>query len=341
MTNQWKTAVLAAALALTFGAEAAAPKTDLMGYTAGADVISVPVTDGRIDVVSGVVYRQIKSARRVDQLLMTVLQPRTNGLKPAIVYFPGGGFSSADHEKFIEMRMALAKAGFVVAAVQYRVVPTKFPALIEDAKGAVRYLKAHAAEYGIDPERIGVLGDSAGGYVAEMMAATNGEKGWDTGDWLNVSSDIAAAVSFYGISDLTTIGEGLNQDKVHSSPAVTEALLVNGAAFGNFAGAPITADKTKAMAASPLGHVDGTEPPVLLMHGSADTLVSPMQSKHFYDALKAKKTDVSYVLVEGAHHGDDPWFQKPVIDRVVTWFKAKLGEEKPVAGKTADKGANL
>ena len=177
MTNRWKTAVLAAALAVACGAEATAPKTDLMGYTAGADVISVPVTDGRIDVVSGVVYRQIKSARRVDQLLMTVLQPRTNGLKPAVVYFPGGGFSSADHEKFIEMRMALAKAGFVVAAVQYRVVPTKFPALIEDAKGAVRYLKAHAAEYGIDPERIGVLGDSAGGYVAEMMAATNGEKG--------------------------------------------------------------------------------------------------------------------------------------------------------------------
>ena len=80
---------------------------------------------------------------------------------------------------------------------------------------------------------------------------------------------------------------------------------------------------------------------MLLMHGSADTLVSPMQSKHFYDALKAKKTDVSYVLVEGAHHGDDPWFQKPVIDRVVTWFKAKLGGEKPVVGKTADKGGNL
>ena len=78
------TASLAAAVAGAFGAEAA-PKTDLMGYTAGADVISVPVTDGRIDVVSGVVYRQIKSARRVDQLLLTVLQPRTNGLKPAVV----------------------------------------------------------------------------------------------------------------------------------------------------------------------------------------------------------------------------------------------------------------
>ena len=332
---------VAAAVAMT--AAGAADNAKLMGYASGAEVISVPVKTGRIDVISGIVYRQIKMPRRIDQLKMTVLQPRTTGMKPAIIYFPGGGFSSADHEKFIEMRMALAKAGFVVAAAEYRVVPTKFPALIEDAKGAVRFLKAHAAEYGVDPDRIGVLGDSAGGYVAEMMSATNGEKGWDTGDWLDVTSDIAAAVSFYGISDMTTIGEGLGQDEVHASPAVTEALIVNGPAFGKFPGASIHADRTKAMNASPLGHVDGSEPPTLLMHGSDDTLVSPMQSKHFYEALKAKKVDVSYVLVKGAHHGDDPWYQAPVIERVVTWFKVKLGSEKPVGNTQAkaDKGANL
>ncbi len=341
MKMTMKLAALAASMAVTVGAAAASGDAKLMGYAKGADVISVPVTTGRIDTISGIVYSQIKMPRRVDQLLMTVLQPRTTGMKPAIVYFPGGGFSSADHEKFIEMRMALAKAGFVVAAVQYRVVPSKFPALLEDGKSAVRFLKAHAAEYGVDPDRIAVLGDSAGGYLAEMMAATNGEKNWDKGDWLNVNSDIAAAVSFYGISDLTTIGEGLNQDKVHSSPAVTEALLVNGPAFGKFPGASIQADKKKAMNASPMGHVDGSEPPILLMHGSDDTLVSPMQSKHFYEALKAKKVDVDYVLVKGAHHGDDPWYQPEVIERVVTWFKAKLGSEKPVKGARIDKSANL
>ena len=313
----------------------------LMGYVPGADVVSVAVTTGRIDTISGIVYRQIKMPRRIDQLLMTVLQPRTSGLKPAVIYFPGGGFTSADHEKFIELRMALARAGFVVAAAQYRVVPTKFPALLEDAKAAVRYLRAHAAEYGIDPERIAVLGDSAGGYVAEMMAATNGEKTWDTGDFLQVSSDIAAAVSFYGISNLMTIGEGLNQDAVHASPAVTEALLVNGPAFRDFPGAPITAHPEKAMQASPLGHVDGTEPPVLLLHGSSDTLVSPRQSQHFYEALKAKKVDVSYVLVKGAGHGDDFWYQEPVIERVVSWLKTKLGGEKPKTTAARDRSANL
>ncbi len=335
-----KFALLAAATLMATGATAADNST-LMGYTNGAEVISVPVTEGRIDTISGIVYNQIKMPRRVDQLLMTVLQPRTDGLKPAVVYFPGGGFSSADHEKFIEMRMALAKAGFVVAAVQYRVVPFKFPALLEDGKAAVRFLKAHAAEYGVDPDRIAVLGDSAGGYLAEMMAATNGEKNWDKGDFLDVSSDIAAAVSFYGISDLTCVGEGLNQDKVHSSPAVTEALLVNGPAFGDFPGASITADKNKALNASPIGHIDGSEPPVLLMHGSEDTLVSPMQSKHLYEALKNKKVDADFVLVKGAHHGDDPWYQPQIIERVVSWFKSKLGDEKKVSGAKHDSSANL
>ncbi len=239
------------------------------------------------------------------------------------------------------MRMALAKAGFVVAAVQYRVVPFKFPALLEDGKAAVRFLKAHAQEYGVDPDRIAVLGDSAGGYLAQMMAATNGEKNWDKGDFLEVNSDIAAAVSFYGISDLTKVGEGLNQDKVHSSPAVTEALLVNGPAFGDFPGAPITADREKALNASPIGHIDGSEPPILLLHGSEDTLVSPLQSKQLYEALKDKKADVDFVLVKGAHHGDAPWYQAPIIDRVVSWFKTKLGDEKKVSGAKYDSSANL
>ena len=67
------------------------------------------------------------------------------------------------------MRHALARAGFVVAAAEYRTVPVKFPALVEDGKAAVRYLRAHADEYGIDPERIGVIGDSAGGYLVQML----------------------------------------------------------------------------------------------------------------------------------------------------------------------------
>ncbi|WP_142910433.1 alpha/beta hydrolase, partial [Klebsiella pneumoniae] len=111
------------------------------------------------------------------------LVPRTKILKPAIIYFPGGGFMTAEHNKFVEMRMALAKAGFVVAAAEYRTIPDTFPAPVIDAKAAVRYLRQHAPEYGIDPLRIGVFGDSAGGWLAQMLGTTNGDKSFDHGDF--------------------------------------------------------------------------------------------------------------------------------------------------------------
>lgn len=314
-------AVLAAASLLVTTATA----QDLMGQSPEAQVVDVPVVQGRIDEISGVVYSQVfERGRSVRGLKMTLFVPRTKEKKPAVLYFPGGGFTSADHEKFLEMRYALACAGYVVAACEYRAVPNKFPALLEDAKAAVRWMRAHASEFGVDADRIGLLGDSAGGYVVQMAGATNGEKNWDVGDFKEVSSDVQAVVSIYGISDLTTIGEGIGNENVHASAAVTEALLLNGPAFKDFAGASVNADPQKAKAASPIGHVDGTEPPFLLMHGSGDKVVSPLQSKKMFEALQNKKVEAEYVLVRGAEHGDLPWYQPGVISRVVNFFDRHL-----------------
>lgn len=314
-------AVLAAASLLVTTATA----QDLMGQSPEAQVVDVPVVQGRIDAISGVVYSQVfERGRSVRGLKMTLFVPRTKEKKPAVLYFPGGGFTSADHEKFLEMRYALARAGYVVAACEYRAVPNKFPALLEDAKAAVRWMRAHASEFGVDADRIGLLGDSAGGYVVQMAGATNGEKNWDVGDFKEVSSDVQAVVSIYGISDLTTIGEGIGNENVHASAAVTEALLLNGPAFKDFAGASVNADPQKAKAAGPIGHVDGTEPPFLLMHGSGDKVVSPLQSKKMFEALQNKKVEAEYVLVRGAEHGDLPWYQPGVISRVVNFFDRHL-----------------
>ena len=322
---------------------ATAYAAELPGYADGAQVIHVDQTRGRIDTFNGVVYSQVKNAVSVRQMHMSLLVPRNHDLKPAIVYFPGGGFTSAAWDKFIEMRMALAEAGFVVAAAEYRTVPDTFPAPVVDGKAAIRYLRAHAAEYGIDPKRIGVLGDSAGGYMAQMMALTHGEKAWELGDFLDQSSDVQAAATLYGISNLLNIGEGFPPEvqHVHASPAVTEALLVHGSAFRDWPGAAIGSDRQKALNASPMGHISRNEPPMLIMHGSADTLVSPVQSAQLYKALKAEGNKADYVLVEGAEHGDDSWYQKPVIDRVVNWFKATLGAPVHTANGTKDKDANL
>ena len=293
---------------------------------AQTESMKVEVTEHQIDEIGGVIYSQIQSRRSNRAMRMTLLVPRTAEKKPAIIYFPGGGFTTTDYEKFIEMRFALAKAGFVVAAAEYRVVPNKFPAILEDGKSAVRFLKAHADTYGIDASKIGVLGDSAGGYLSQMVAVTGNEKQFDKGDNLHVDSTVQAAATLYGISDLRNIGAGFDEaiQKVHQSPAVTEALLVNGVAFNEYPGASILSDSDKALAASSLGHIKKNLPPFLIMHGTEDKLVSPVQSEQLYEALKQNGNRVTYVKVEGAAHGDTVWFQKPIIDKVVTWFKDNL-----------------
>lgn len=315
-----KTVALAAISGLmASGACAQAP-------VAQTESMKVEVTEHQIDEIGGVIYSQIQSRRSNRAMSMTLLVPRTTEKKPAIIYFPGGGFTTTDYEKFIEMRFALAKAGFVVAAAEYRVVPNKFPAILEDGKSAVRFLKAHANAYGIDASKIGVLGDSAGGYLSQMVAVTGNEKQFDKGDNLHVDSTVQAAATLYGISDLRNIGAGFDEaiQKVHQSPAVTEALLVNGVAFNEYPGASILSDSDKALAASSLGHIKKNLPPFLIMHGTEDKLVSPVQSEQLYEALKQSGNRVTYVKVEGAAHGDTVWFQKPIIDKVVTWFKDNL-----------------
>lgn len=315
-----KTVALAAISGLmASGACAQAP-------VAQTESMKVEVTEHQIDEIGGVIYSQIQSRRSNRAMRMTLLVPRTAEKKPAIIYFPGGGFTTTDYEKFIEMRFALAKAGFVVAAAEYRVVPNKFPAILEDGKSAVRFLKAHADAYGIDASKIGVLGDSAGGYLSQMVAVTGNEKQFDKGDNLHVDSTVQAAATLYGISDLRNIGAGFDEaiQKVHQSPAVTEALLVNGVAFNEYPGASILSDSDKALAASSLGHIKKNLPPFLIMHGTEDKLVSPVQSEQLYEALKQNGNRVTYVKVQGAAHGDTVWFQKPIIDKVVTWFKDNL-----------------
>lgn len=315
-----KTVALAAISGLmASGACAQAP-------VAQTESMKVEVTEHQIDEIGGVIYSQIQSRRSNRAMRMTLLVPRTTEKKPAIIYFPGGGFTTTDYEKFIEMRFALAKAGFVVAAAEYRVVPNKFPAILEDGKSAVRFLKAHADAYGIDASKIGVLGDSAGGYLSQMVAVTGNEKQFDKGDNLHLDSTVQAAATLYGISDLRNIGAGFDEaiQKVHQSPAVTEALLVNGVAFNEYPGASILSDSDKALAASSLGHIKKNLPPFLIMHGTEDKLVSPVQSEQLYEALKQNGNRVTYVKVQGAAHGDTVWFQKPIIDKVVTWFKDNL-----------------
>ena len=279
-----------------------------------------------INYFSNVVYTQYYKSNEVVQMKMDILAPATKEKCPLIVYVEGGGFYQQNRDKRLQMRMALAEAGYVVATVQHRLVPQyTFPSSVLDIKAGIRYLKAHADQFNIDKERVGVWGCSAGGYMAEMIGVTNGEEQFDKGDWLEENSDVQAAVSFFGISDLSCIGEGLGEDieNLHKSPATTEAMMVNGMAFRD-PGAGVLETPEKTAAASPISHVDANDVPFLLIHGTNDTLVSKMQSIHFHEKLQETGVPSTLYLINGAGHGTEEFHQPEVLQLVIDFFDGIL-----------------
>lgn len=295
---------------------------------AGATTIEVPNTKPFVKLISNVVYEQVPS-RGYDNMAMKmdILKPQTKSSLPAIVYVTGGGFINANKDSYIQQRVELAEAGYVVASIEYRVAPTAvFPEPLEDVKAAVRYLRANSAKLGINKKKVGIMGGSAGGYLVAMAGVTSNTKTFDKGENLKESSSVQAVVDTYGVSDLTKIGADYNEDvqELHKSAGATEALWVNGSpVFGGKDGG-ILADPQKAQAANPLTYVSAQTPPFLLFHGDADVVVSPSQSQLVYDALQAKNVESELYYVKGAAHGGPIWVQKPIMDKVITFFNKHL-----------------
>ncbi|KRK64278.1 hypothetical protein FC72_GL000590 [Companilactobacillus tucceti DSM 20183] len=287
--------------------------------------IEVSVNQEIIDEFRDVVYEQnfgnTNDSHVINELKMSLLVPRNSKPHPAILYFPGGGFTKSDYHKFIDFRYALARAGFVVASAQYRVIPSVFPDLVIDGKAALRYLRVHSEEFNIDPDRIGVLGDSAGGYLAQMVAVAD-SKEFSKGDNLGISEAVKTVVSLYGLSDLLTVGSDFSENikNSHKSPASPEAVLLNGLNISVHPFLSIQKNIQNAKIASPMYYVRKNLPPMLLMAGDQDTLVSPSQSKKMYEALKDENVDTELVMIRNAGHGTIEWHQDEVIQQVVNWF---------------------
>jgi len=190
--------------------------------------IAVKINQPKIQQISNVIYEQVsKRGFQNVAMPMDILQPQVKEKLPAILFVTGGGFVNANKDNDIQLRMHLAEHGYVVASIEYRVAPqARFPQPLEDVKAAVRFLKAHADQFGIDPNHVGVVGGSAGGYLSAFMGTSSGTTQFDKGDNLNVTSDIQAAVDLYGLSDLSQVGSDYSKENQqgHASAGATEAL---------------------------------------------------------------------------------------------------------------------
>ncbi|GAB7194765.1 hypothetical protein OS11_10360 [Dickeya oryzae] len=217
-----------------------------------------------VKLISDVVYAQVPMRGYANVALkMDILQPEARSPQPAVLFITGGGFINANKDNYIQQRLKMAEAGYVVASMEYRVAPTVlFPAPLEDVKSAIRYLRANASKFGIDTNHVAVFGASAGGYLAAFAGTSNGDKQFDRGEHLDQSSQVQAVIDFYGLSDLTRVGEGFPDAVVqkHASPSSTEAIWVNGTSVFNDGG-PITRFPERTAAANPINYISKNTPP--------------------------------------------------------------------------------
>jgi acetyl esterase/lipase len=223
---------------------------------------------------------------------MDLYQPkRMTGPAPAVLYVHGGGWTSGDKSDGAGLlfKGELVRRGYVMAAVNYRLAPKyAFPAQIEDVKCAVRYLRANAAKYYIDPKRIGAIGGSAGGHLVALLGTSEKDAGWDSGENSDQSSRVQAVVDMFGPSDLKLMEAGSSR---------RYALMIFNAS---------SLDDPLLQTYSPTTYVTPDDPPFLILHGDHDEIVPIEQSQILYDKLKAAGVPVEMVVVKNAGHGFSP-----------------------------------
>jgi acetyl esterase/lipase len=232
---------------------------------------------------------------------------------PLLIFIHGGTWSSGskDGGMGFDGMTVLTNWGYTLASIDYRLAPQyKMPAMIEDAKCAVRSFRAHAAEYGIDPDKIAVIGASAGGHLAAMLGTTDQSAGFDVGEYQGYSSQVQAVVDMAGPSDLR-------------KPFTSDSGQVADQVFGT----RNPADPRFA-AASPVTWVSPGDAPFLIIHGDEDQRVPLAQSQELYRALVAAGLDARLIVVKNAGHGIDYPDQSPtkeeLIRAIVQFLQAKL-----------------
>lgn len=291
-------------------------------------ILNVTIRKPKIHLIPDVVYSQAPTDETPNQLLqMDLLVPQSVRKMPAIIFVTGGGFVSSNRARMIQLRMYFAERNFVVASISYRTAPnSRFPQPVEDVKSAVRYLKANAQRFSVDADKVFLIGDSAGGYLVSFAAVTNGEKIFNVGDNLNYSSQVTAAVNIYGVSDLTKVAADFSAEaqSLSVSAGSPHSLLVNGLpGFGGADGGILTQPRAAAMA-NPLNYITKNSAPMLLMHGTKDSVVSPSQTDLLFQALKSHGVEAERCLIPNADHSDEYWCQDEVFELIEEFLRRYL-----------------
>jgi len=243
---------------------------------------------------NGVEYARGKSA----PLLADMYLPKDSEPHPAIVFIHGGGWTGGSRTGWSKLIAPLAEHGYVGMAIDYDLSPeVRFPAALEECKEAVRWLRAHAIEYHVDPNRIAVAGGSAGGELAALVALTNGDPHYEgAGAYKDFSSNVKAAILYSADLDLTKFSES------------DDAILP-------YLGGSCSAKRDLCLQASPQFHLDGELPPIFVGHGTDDEDVPYSQFTNFVAAYRKANGQITIFTAEHGPHSyaaEPQWFQANV-----------------------------
>ena len=245
------------------------------------------------------------------KLRLDVYEPRKHNVPaPGIVLIHGGGFIEGDRSGMDDDAAELAHAGFVAFSIDYRLlqphhrpVRNQWPAQLQDCQSAVRWIREHAAEYHVDPSKIGAYGHSAGGALAALLGLTD-----STGPAESSSlSRAQAVVDLSGISDFTS-------DHDPEGDALFTALF-----GGTEAQVPAVWRD-----ASPVYQVKPGDPPFLIVHGTRDQLVSIHQSEELEDALKKAGVTVKFLKVDDDHSLQNAVVRERILTQAAEFFRSAL-----------------
>jgi acetyl esterase/lipase/cyclophilin family peptidyl-prolyl cis-trans isomerase/catechol 2,3-dioxygenase-like lactoylglutathione lyase family enzyme len=266
-----------------------------------------PVAPEGVTVRRDIAYVAAGHARQKLDLYL----PKAEGPLPLIINIHGGAFRMGSKEDGVPVEYL--SLGYAVASIGYRLSGDAiWPAQIEDCKAAVRWLRANARTYGIDPDRFAAWGASAGGHLASTLGTAGWVKEFEVGENLEVSSRVQAVVDYFGPTDFLQMdAHRLANGQVHDPADSPESQLIGGALQEN---------PDKAARANPITYVTRDAPPFLICHGDADPLVPHHQSELLEAALRRAGVPVTFYTVTGAGHGR---FNDPKVPELAKAFLAE------------------
>ncbi len=232
-----------------------------------------------------------------DQVLaLDIYGAAPNQKKPAIVFLHGGGWVAGSRHDMDTPASFFASKGYVCFAVGYRLVKedkNRYPAQIDDVQRAVRWIRAHAADYGVNPDKIGALGASAGGHLVALLGTTDTLHN-TVPELADYSSRVQCVVDLYGPTDFTAFPEApvLDQGQRDEGMKLLEGFL-----------GPLPENAPNYLEASPITHIDKKTAPFLIFHGGKDTLVPVEQSRKMDEALRKAGIESKLIVFPNAGHG--------------------------------------